>query len=120
MERSYRREHYRLAVAYGALFSDNAVVGEGKVTNLSVFGCTIETATPVPCEQTLAMRLILPDKIESLPIDIAEVRWVNGNKVGLKFVQVERTANVRLHGFVLDRMVERFETILASTPSPAS
>jgi len=118
--RTYHREHYRLPVTYGVLFSDKAVVGEGKVTNLSVFGCTIETSTPIPCEQTLAMRLILPDKGESLPIDVAEVRWANGNKVGVKFVQVERTANVRLHGFIWDRMVERFETLLASTPSPAS
>ena len=118
--RTYRREHYRLPVAYGVLFSDKAVVGEGKVTNLSVFGCTIETPTSVPCQQTLSMRLILPDKGESLPIEVAEVRWVNGNKVGVKFLQVERTANVRLHGFIWDRMVERFETLLASTPSTSS
>jgi hypothetical protein len=118
--KTYRREHYRLPVTYGVLFSDNAVVGEGKVTNLSVFGCTIETPTPVLPDQRLAMRLILPDKGESLPIDVAEVRWANGNKVGVKFVQVERAANVRLHGFIWDRMVERFESLLASTPSTSS
>ena len=118
--RSYHREHYRLPVTYGVLFSDKAVVGEGIVTNLSVFGCTIETPTPIPCEQILSMRLILPDKGESLPVDVAEVRWVNGNKVGVKFLQVERAANIRLHGFIWDRMVERFEALLASTPSTTS
>jgi len=118
--RTYRREHYRLPVAYGVLFSDKAVVGEGKVTNLSVFGCTIETPTPVDREQMLSMRLILPDKGESLPIEVAEVRWVSGTKIGVKFVEIERAANVRLHGFVWDRMVERFESLLASTPSSMS
>lgn len=113
--RNYHREHYRLPVTYAVLFSDKAQVGEGKVTNLSVFGCTIETDTPLPPEQSIAMRLILPDKTESLPIDVAEVRWVKDNQVGVKFVQVERAANVRLHGFVWDRMLERFEKVLASS-----
>ena len=113
--RTYHREHYRLAVTYPVIFSDpSSVIGEGKVTNLSVFGCTIETPTPLPADQPLALRLILPDQRESLPIHVAEVRWVKDNLVGVEFVEVERAANVRLHGFVWDRMLERFESLLSS------
>jgi len=112
--RTYHREHYRLAVTYPVIFSDASVIGEGKVTNLSVFGCTIETPTPLPEDQSLSLRLILPDQRESLPINVAEVRWVKDNQVGVEFVQVERAANVRLHGFVWDRMLERFESLLPS------
>lgn len=109
--RPYNREHYRLAVSYPAMFSDRATIGEGKVTNLSVFGCTLECKRGVPGKTTLHVRLILPDHRESLPIDVAEVRWVKGNQVGLQFNQLERTANLRLHGFVWDRMLERLQAI---------
>lgn len=109
--RPYNRAHYRLPVTYPAMFSDSAIIGEGQVTNLSVFGCTLECAGGIPEKTTLLVRLILPDKEESLPIERAEIRWVKGNQVGLQFNQLERTANLRLHGFVWDRMLERLQYI---------
>ncbi len=109
--RPYTREHYRLAVAYSAMFSDQATIGEGTVTNLSVFGCMIECRDVLPEKTHVLVRLILPDQRESLPIDVAEVRWVKGNHVGLRFNQLDRKANLRLHGFVWDRMLERLQAI---------
>ncbi len=111
--RPYQREHYRLPlpVSYPVMFSDAATIGEGFVTNLSVFGCTIECAGTVPEKTTLLLRLILPDQKESLPIEQAEVRWVRGQQVGLRFGHLERAANLRLHLFVWDRMVERLQSL---------
>jgi len=109
--RPYIRAHYRLVVIYPAMFSDAATIGEGKVTNLSVFGCTIECADAMPEKTNLLVRLILPDQKESLPIESAEVRWVKGKRVGLQFNKLERTANLRLHGFVWDRMLDRLQSI---------
>ncbi|ALA57044.1 PilZ domain-containing protein [Nitrospira moscoviensis] len=109
--RPYTRAHYRLAVSYPAMFCDQAVIGEGIVTNLSVFGCTIQCREAVPTNRRLLLRLILPDQRESLPIDVAEVRWVKDNQVGLQFHHLERTADLRLHGFVWDRMLERLQTL---------
>jgi hypothetical protein len=109
--RPYTRTHYRLAVSYPAMFSDRTVIGEATVTNLSVFGCTIRCRYTVPANRRLLLRLILPDQRESLPIDVAEVRWVKDNQVGLHFHHLERTADLRLHGFVWDRMVERLQTL---------
>jgi hypothetical protein len=88
-----------------------ATVGEGTVTNLSAVGCTIETDEPLVKDRSIALRLLLPDQPESLPIEAAEVRWVNGRKAGLEFMQVDRTANLRLHSFVWDKMVERIQSI---------
>lgn len=122
MERSrhYQRAHYRVAVTYPAMFSDSTTIGEGTVTNLSVFGCTIECAGSVPTKPSLVVRLILPDQRDSLPIDVAEVRWVKGTRVGLQFSRLERKANLRLHGFVWDRMLERLQAItLQSAPPPS-
>lgn len=109
--RPYIREHYRLAVNYPAMFSDRSTIGEGTVTNLSVFGCTLECERIVPAQTSLQVRLILPDQGESLAIDLAEVRWMRGNQVGLQFNKLERTADLRLHGFVWDRMLERLREI---------
>lgn len=109
----YQREHYRLPlpVTYPVMFAGAAAIGEGTITNLSVFGCTIECATPPPPTSHLLLRLILPDQRESLPIDGAEVRWVKDNQIGVQFTNIERTANLRLHGFVMDRMIERLTMI---------
>jgi hypothetical protein len=46
-----------------------------------------------------------------LPIDAAEVRWVQGTRAGIEFVQIDREANLRLHTFVWDKMVERIQSI---------
>ena len=88
-----------------------STVGEGMLRNLSAVGCTIETDQPLLAEQNVALRLMLPDQQESLPIDEAHVRWVHGNLAGIEFVEVERSANLRLHGFVWDGMAQRFHSL---------
>jgi len=111
--RPYQREHYRLPLpaSYPVMFSDAATIGEGLVTNLSVFGCTIECAGTVPEQTILLLRLILPNQKESPPIEQAEVRWVRGQQVRLRFGHLERAANLRLHLFVWDRMIERLQSL---------
>lgn len=109
----YKREHYRLPLptTYPVMFAGATAIGEGTLTNLSVLGCTIECATVPPYATHLLLRLILPDQQESLPIDEAEVRWMDERRIGVKFKKVERAANLRLHGFVWDRMLERLQAI---------
>jgi hypothetical protein len=91
------------------MFSDQGTIGEGKVTNLSVFGCAIECRNDVPEQTTVLLRLILLDQEESLPIDQAVVRWIRGKQVGLRFGQLARAANLRLHAFMWDRMWKRLQ-----------
>lgn len=109
----YQRAHYRLPLSstYPVMFYDAATIGEGKVTNLSVFGCTIECTGAVPNQTTLLLRLLLPDQPESLPIEQAEVRWVKGNQVGLQFGKLARMADLRLHNFVWDRLLDRLQDL---------
>ncbi len=94
------------------MFSGTHMIAEGTVLNLTVFGCAIACAENLPAGTELRVRLILPDQAYSLPVEEAEVRWVQGNRMGLQFHKVERAADFRLHGFVWDRMVERFRTIV--------
>jgi hypothetical protein len=109
--RPYHRGLYRLPVTYPAMYCVISTVGEATVTNLSAVGCTIETDQPLPEDQEVALRLLLPDQRDSLPIDVAQVRWVQGTRAGVEFVQVQREANLRLHSFVWDKMIERIQLI---------
>jgi hypothetical protein len=109
--RPYHRSLYRLPVTYPAMYCVVSTVGEATITNISAVGCTIETDQPLPDDKRVALRLLLPDQRESLPIDAAHVRWVNGNRAGVEFIQVQREANLRLHGFVWDKMIERIQLI---------
>lgn len=111
--RPYQREHYRLplSVTYPVMFSDTTNICEGKVMNLSVFGCTIECTGALPDKATLLVRLLLPDQKESLAIEQAEVRWVKGNRVGLRFGKLEQTADLRLHMFVWSRLLDRLQDL---------
>jgi hypothetical protein len=93
------------------MYCVRSAIGEGTITNLSALGCTIETRQPLQEDRSIALRLLLPDRDESLPIGLAHIRWVRGNRAGIEFIQVDRTANLRLHGFVWDKMVERIQTI---------
>lgn len=109
--RHYHRGLYRLPLCYPAMYCVHSTVGEGSISNISAVGCTIETNDPLTENQQLALRLLLPDKTESLPIEAAQVRWVQGTKAGVEFLQVDREANLRLHSFVWDRMIERIQFI---------
>jgi hypothetical protein len=109
--RPYQRNLYRLPVTYPTMYCVTATVGEGIMTNLSAMGCMIEADQPLLADQRIALRLMLPDQPESLPIDEAYVRWVNGNLAGIEFIQVERAANLRLHAFIWDGMAQRFHAI---------
>jgi hypothetical protein len=93
------------------MYCVTSTVGEGKVTNLSAMGCSIETEEPLMMNQRMALRLLLPDQSDSLPVDAAEVKWVAGTLAGVEFIQVEREANLRLHSFVWDRMIERIQLL---------
>jgi hypothetical protein len=91
------------------MYCVTSTVGEGTISNLSAVGCSIRTDEPLTENQQVALRLLLPDQSESLPINVAEVRWVKGTHAGVEFVEVDREANLRLHSFVWDKMIERIQ-----------
>ena len=109
--RPYQRNLYRLSVTCPVMYCVTSTVGEGTIRNISAVGCTIEAGQPLLAGQNVALRLMLPDQVESLPIDEAHVWWVHGNLAGIEFIEVERSANLRLHGFVWDGMVQHFRSL---------
>jgi len=121
--RAYHRIHRRipLAATFPMLFTDNITIGEGLVTNLTPLGCTVECPTIVVTEGPLSVRLLLPDQHAALPIDCAAVRWAEGRTMGLEFIRVEPAANLRLHCFVWDLLLERIVSLVrGKSPIPCS
>jgi len=110
----YRRIQRRvpLDATFPMLFTDNISIGEGQVTNLTPFGCTVECPTIVMAEGPLSVRLLLPDQHAALPIDRAAVRWADGRTMGLEFIRMEPAPNLRLHCFVWDLALERICTLV--------
>ena len=112
ISRPYHRSLYRVPVTCSAMYCMlSTQVGERTITNLSPLGCTIETDQPLPVNQDIALRLLLPGQQESLPIELAHIQWVNGNRAGIEFIQVETAANLRMHDFIWERTVQRFHAI---------
>jgi c-di-GMP-binding flagellar brake protein YcgR len=112
-QRPYQRHHYRvpLTTQYPVMVADAETIAEGKVVDLTVLGCAIECANTLPIQTAIRVRLILPDHDHSLPVEEAEVRWVQGTRIGLQFRKLDRAADLRLHNFVWDRMLDRLRAI---------
>jgi len=110
--RPYHRSLYRVPATCSVMYCMlSTLVGEGTITNLSPIGCMIETDQPLAADEDISLRLLLPDQQESLAIELAHVRWTDGNRAGIEFLQVDGAANVRLHDFIWERTVQRFHTV---------
>jgi len=121
--RPYHRVQRRipLTTTFPMLFTDDIAIGEGQVTNLTSFGCTVECSAIVMTEGPLSVRLLLPDHHAALPIDGASVRWADGRTMGLEFIRIEPAAHLRLQYFVWDLMLERiFALVHEKSPIPSS
>ncbi|MDQ6735368.1 MAG: response regulator [Nitrospirota bacterium] len=68
------RAHPRFYVHHKAIFSGDAE-GEGRVTNLSVGGCQIQSACAVEPNAWLTLVVTLPDGLVPVKINVGLVRW---------------------------------------------
>jgi hypothetical protein len=70
--------------------------GKGVTRNLSMQGCRMKTDV-APAVGTYASVKFLLQRDECLAIELAVVRWVLGEDVGLEFLSVSAIARQRLH-----------------------
>ncbi len=78
-------------------FVSDDSVGKGRVTNLSISGCTVETDQPVEKGAYLTLRFQLPGQNQPLESDLAAVRWARGRQLGLEFIRLSSETQERLH-----------------------
>jgi len=108
MEFDKRREYQRLGVSFPIFFKGEHVSGQGKVTALSIRGCSIETVTRLQHGTVVALVLHLPGVLVPIDIDSAVVKAALGNRVGLEFLDLDAGEEERLRGHI--------ETLIVTGP----
>jgi PilZ domain len=86
----------RVYTQFPVVFAGEAYVGEGTVLNVSVPGCAVHSRKPVQLGSYLEMRMLVPDTTPPLRIGLAKVRWCEGRRFGVEFIQMPGEDQVRL------------------------
>ena len=86
----------RVPTQFPVVFAGEAYVGEGTVLNVSVPGCAVHSRKRVQPGSYLEMRILAPDAMTSLRVGLAKVRWCEGRRFGVEFIQMLGEDQVRL------------------------
>ena len=88
---------------FRTFFSNGYLEGEGTLVNLSTQGCRIDCPTEIEAGASVELWLFLPDYDWPLKIDKAEVRWKEGDVLGVEFVSLRPAQRDRLRRLLKDR-----------------
>ena len=86
----------RVHTHFPVVFAGEAYVGEGTVLNVSVPGCAVHSRKRVQPGSYLEMRMLVPDATSPLRVGLAKVRWCEGRRFGVEFIQMPGEDQVRL------------------------
>ena len=86
----------RVRTRFPVVFAGEAYVGEGIVLNVSVPGCAVHSRNRVAPGSYLEMRMLVPDTASPLRVGLAKVRWCDGRRFGVEFIQMPGEDQVRL------------------------
>mgnify|MGYP001595934935 FL=1 len=86
----------RVHTHFPVVFAGEAYVGEGTVLNVSVPGCAVHSRKRVKPGSYLEMRMLVPDTTSPLRVGLAKVRWCEGRRFGVEFIQMPGEDQVRL------------------------
>lgn len=89
----------RVPVEGSAVFANDTLTGEGRVIDLSLPGCLLETPKSVRSGDYVQLKLSLPDQKPPMNVPLAVVRWVAGNRLGLEFIRSSEEDQARLSSF---------------------
>jgi hypothetical protein len=93
------RYSLRKAIDGTACIAAEGLLGNGRVLDLSVPGCLLETALHLTVGQPVRLRIVYPGGTP-LTITLAVVRWVTAGRAGLEFIRMSEADQVRLRWHV--------------------
>ncbi len=102
----------RLQVHTAVSFSSGEsgeIHGEGRVTNLSISGCTLETDQPLEKGAYLTLRFELPGQNQILETDLSVVRWARGQEHGLEFIRMSSETQEKIQHLIYTTSVRNPE-----------
>ena len=91
------RSHERIKFHCSVILDIGKQVDEGRILDLSVQGCLVESSVSVKVGANLQLRISLPGPEPPLRVPCATVRWTKGFQFGVEFMELEETDRVRLN-----------------------
>lgn len=82
------------------MFAGAPFIEEGFIRNLSETGCLIECDRSVLNGSYITVRLLLPDHVRALVVELAAIRWVHERYFGLEFLRLPPSDHSRLEQFL--------------------
>ena len=82
-------------------FGEDDFEGEATVLDLSTNGCQATSLIQVQVGMVFRLSLFLHDQQWPVRIDMAMVRWVNGNSFGLEFAEIRSAQRERIRAIIL-------------------
>jgi len=90
----------RVPVECSVVFAGEALIGEGRVVDVSLPGCLMESPEAVKPGDYVQLKLFLPDQEPAIRVPLAVVRWAQGSRVGVEFIRSSEDDQIRLTRFV--------------------
>lgn len=101
-----RREYMRLPVSFRAnIFADNSAPTTNRVTDISMGGCTLETATTLPQGSFIELVIKPASDEEPIKIETAMVCSSRPGSMGLRFLEMVTPDKNRLSQVILSLLV---------------
>jgi PilZ domain-containing protein len=96
-----QRKHARYLVEYAGSFLGEGITTTGVIINLSLAGCRVYSERTIGRGELLRMLIDVPRYKTPLQVDLAMVRWSNGQEFGMEFLGVPLDYQQRLHELIL-------------------
>jgi PilZ domain len=102
-----RREHERLPIqAWSTLWADGGP-REARVVDLSIAGCSLEAAAPLPEGEVVQLTLQPGGEEPGIVVDEAVVRSSRDGRLGLQFIRVKEDQEGRLRRYLYEVSISR-------------
>lgn len=101
-----RRQYKRLPASFRAqLLAENALRTDNRVTDISMAGCRLETTTALPNGTFLELMIKPASDEEAIKIETAMVCSVQGDSMGVRFLEFQPADRQRLSQIILSLLV---------------
>lgn len=102
-----RREYERIPTDFWSTMASGSEERQGRVVDLSVGGCQLETETPIGEGEVIQLKLDPSGQEPAIVVDQAVVRSVRPRRIGLQFIRVQQDHEGRLRQYLYQVSISR-------------
>lgn len=99
-----KREYTRVQAEFSLTFKGKQVEGKGRLVDLAIRGCAMETDCSINRGDVLQVTLKMPNAQPPVDIEAAVVRYNQGIRFGLEFLRISEKSEKELREFVEGRL----------------